>query len=1029
MSPDTPSPALPAGDAADLQDPFLYDTDRLHAIAPEGVVRKGLEYFKQDRVMDLRWNEGTLCASVEGSRPDAPYAVELDHDSAGGLRVSCGCDAEEGTVCKHAVAVLYRYAAQLAPATELTSAMDAAIAERVQRGHSEVRVQHVSGEPWFGTWHAQSIVSTTHRPQRYTVHIRSLQRRWNYCTCPDLATNQLGTCKHIEAVLHAIRKRPDYARIAHLPPPFPFVYLAWDVDDAPQVRLQRVADMDPELAGLLDRHFDAAGRLRGELPDDYLRFSDAVYGRTDVHLGEDAQGHVLRLAADAAHQRRAEKIRAEITRFGGHLPGIRARLYPYQVEGVAFLAATGRALLADDMGLGKTLQTIAAAAWLARNADVERVLVICPASLKHQWAREIERFTEHQAQVIQGGPEARAAQYRQPATFVVANYELLLRDLSVINEDLRPDLLVLDEAQRIKNWRTKVANFVKAIPSRYAFVLTGTPLENRLEDLYSLMQVVDPRVLGPLWRYLIDFHVTDERGKVLGYRNLSTLRRRIAPVMLRRDRRLVREQLPDRIEQRLDVPLSFKQQELHDSGLMAASALAQIAQRRPLTPSEQNRLMAGLQQARMACDAAGLVDKETQGSPKLDELAGLLEDLCLGEGQKVVIFSQWERMTAMVEDVVRRLGLGFVRLHGGVPSAKRGDLMDRFREDDATRVFISTDAGASGLNLQAASALINLDVPWNPAVLDQRIARVHRLGQKASVQIINLVAADAYEEQVLGLVGSKRDLFVNVVTEEASEDVVGVSKKLLERLVQDLAPLGGPRKEEPQAEEAAGEAAMAALVREAPAEAAAQAPSAEETEQDQAVRRAIEAVQGAFGPRIERIVGSGGGLLVVMDPVDAEAERLSLELSEELPVAVIEPRAYNALVRLGAASPLKEARMLYEAGQAPDQPRIPPLLALARQRLDAAQVLVDQGSSGPAVELLASAMLAAAAARAELHQAPSSEEASVWLYAEAVPRGLVTAEQAAAVTRALALRQAPSVPDALVQAVLDDARGLMEAPA
>ena len=169
----------------------------------------------------------------------------------------------------------------------------------------------------------------------------------------------------------------------------------------------------------------------------------------------------------------------------------------------------------------------------------------------------------------------------------------------------------------------------------------------------------------------------------LGYRNLSELRRRLVPVMLRRDRRLVRDQLPERIQQRLDVGMTVKQQELHDTAMSSAGTLAQIAKRRPLTPSESNKLMASLQQARMACNAAGLVDKETEGSPKLDELANLLEDLCVQGGLKAVIFSQWERMTEMVEGLLRRMGLGHVRLHGGVPTANRGALMDRFLEDDA----------------------------------------------------------------------------------------------------------------------------------------------------------------------------------------------------------------------------------------------------------------------------------------------------------------------------------------------------------
>jgi SNF2 family DNA or RNA helicase len=261
-----------------------------------------------------------------------------------------------------------------------------------------------------------------------------------------------------------------------------------------------------------------------------------AHGGGELLIGDDALGYARRLADDAARELRARDIGQRIRDGGGRLPEIRARLYPYQVDGVAFLAGRGRALLADDMGLGKTLQAIAAAYWLHRNENVERALIVCPASLKFQWVREIQRFTGAEAHLVQGRSDERAVQYRKGKGFYVINYELVLRDLSVINETLAPDLLILDEAQRIKNWRTKIAAAIKRIPSRYAFVLSGTPLENRLEDLYSLMQVVDPRVLGPLWRYLADFHVTDERGKVLGYRNLSELRRRLTPVMLRRDR-------------------------------------------------------------------------------------------------------------------------------------------------------------------------------------------------------------------------------------------------------------------------------------------------------------------------------------------------------------------------------------------------------------------------------------------------------------------------------------------------------------
>ena len=507
---------------------------------------------------------------MEDSDSDVPYEVEIRLTESGTLRRQCGCGADrDGSACPHVVAVLFAYADQCGEANELRSAADLAIKERTKRGRSEVRAEPTSGEPWFGVWHAASLTSTTHFQKSYRVTIRSLHRRANFCSCPDFANNQLGTCKHIEAVLHKIRKNPEYEQLKQQPAPFPYVYLAWDVEDAPRLRLHRPRNIPEEADLLLNDFFDSAGVFTGRVPDDFFRFMDRVEGRGDIHIGEDAMDYARRQAADAAHQLRSEKIRAQI-RSMGRIPGIKARLYPYQVEGTAFLAGTGRALLADDMGLGKTLQAISAASWLRLHEDAQTTLIICPASLKQQWAREIAKFTDLSSQVVQSPPSERGVQYRRECDFFIINYELVLRDLSVINETLRPDLIILDEAQRIKNWRTKIASSVKFIPSRYAFVLSGTPLENRLEELYSLMQVVDPKVLGPLWRYMIDFHVTNERSKVLGYRNLSLLRKRLAPVMLRRDRRLVRDQLPDRIEHRLDVELTDKQRELHDSAMSAA---------------------------------------------------------------------------------------------------------------------------------------------------------------------------------------------------------------------------------------------------------------------------------------------------------------------------------------------------------------------------------------------------------------------------------------------------------------------------
>ncbi|MBK5938601.1 hypothetical protein CCR96_04885 [Halochromatium roseum] len=1091
------------------------------------------------------------------------------------LLAGCQCDGcDDGAFCVHAIAALFAYAkgqgqAPTDPAL-LADAQRSALEERLAKARAEVHVEPLSDSAkaaGYGLWRARSLQSATHFSSDYRVHIRAFDRRANYCTCPDFATNELGTCKHVEAVLHRLRKRRDFKRIAQQPPPRGAVFLDWEGAQAPSIRLHRGAETATDLLPLLQEHFDADGRFRRRLPDDFLRFADQVAERGDLEIGDDALGYARRLAEDAARAVRAAEIGERIRDSGGRLPGVQAKLYSYQTDGVAFLAGRGRALLADDMGLGKTLQAIAAAYWLHRNDGVERVLVVCPASLKLQWAREIQRFTDVDVQVVQGPVAARGVQYRKGRGFFVVNYELVMRDLSIINADLRPDLLILDEAQRIKNWRTKIASAVKQIGSRYAFVLTGTPLENRLEDLYSLLQVIDPRVLGPLWRYLVDFHITDDRGKVLGYRNLSELRRRLAPVMLRRDRSLVRDQLPERILTRVDVPMSDLQQEIHNDAINAAVILARIMQRRPLTPGEQNRMMAALQRARMACNAAALVDPELaqkrhgSSAPKLDELETLLDEVCRLAGLKVVVFSQWAVMTELVEQRVRAMRLGSVRLHGGVPTANRGALMDRFRDDDAIQVFISTDAGGVGLNLQNAAVLINLDIPWNPAVLEQRIARVHRLGQRQKVQAILLVAPESYEERVLGLVQGKRELFDNVVHADATEDVVSVSKRLAEVLADDLtrasasaegsvdstaatddsagaegataaatdetaggsppgARLGdalgsertvetdaaGAHAEEPERGGQAGAADTTGSAGTAGAESdaaesdaaggagagtgaeseAAGAAGTEtgtepnvigtvgaETESDaeqgrlaaesarrsssstarlrpdldDAVRDCVIALQTQFGPRIQRMLaqrrrdsglGVGmGGLLVVLDRVEAADDEIAAGLSERVPVALIDRRTLASLGRLGQASPVAEAEPVFD-GEAEDAdadgaleaPVEPPLLRKAREAIDAARLLIQQRCPGPAMDLMLSALLAAAAHRVGRADPPSPSQAGIWLYGEVLPAGLLEQPDVALLMRAIALGQgADAVPEALLTALADDAAAFIEGAA
>ncbi|MFT4925592.1 MAG: superfamily II DNA or RNA helicase [Phenylobacterium sp.] len=1044
---------------------FNYDAEQLLTLTSEKIYRAGLYYFREDRViehfLEFHQDQAHLMARVEGSDPNMPYDVELTHDKQGNLETLCDClsnfsEHDDDPICKHAIATLLTYAdtnPQDPEQQQFLSAKETAIKDRVKRGQSEVRAEHLIGHAIFGIWRATSLISATHRPQIYTVQIRSLNKRINYCTCPDLTNNQLGTCKHIEAVLHQINKNLPSEQSSDLSQQLsqqqpPFVYLDFTHRNASlqilqttdkQIKIQRTTAIDATLAELINRYFDAQGLFSGQLPGDFYSFCDAVYGNDNIVIGEDAKVAVQRIVDEQSQQLFAHKVTQQMMLSDGKLPGINATLYPYQIEGAAFLAANGRALLADDMGLGKTLQAIAAASWLTQQADVKRICIVCPASLKHQWAREIEKFTGLSSQIIQGGPDERQAQYHQDKTFFVLNYELVMRDLTVINATLKPDLLILDEAQRIKNWRTKVATSIKLIHTRYAFVLTGTPLENRLEDLYSLMQVVDQRILGPLWRYLRDYHISDEKGKVLGYRNLSALRNCISGKMLRRNRSIVAAQLPARTTVRLDITLSEKQQELHGSAMSAASRYANIAKKRPLTPSESNKLMAALQQARMACDAAGLVDKVTVGSPKLRELKTLVEEVCIDNGRKMVVFSQWRGMTNMVQSMLKPMGVGCVHLNGSIPSNKRGALMDTFKNDDSVSVFISTDAGGTGLNLQSASVLVNLDIPWNPAVLEQRNARIHRLGQSNQVQIVLMIAEDSYEERVFQLVNNKQDLFDNVIDPQGSEDVIGISKKSLTAVINDLTdeqedtqpepsdnpnnsdslPLPPLKDEEEKLKNQSTDATQQITL-----------PSGLASEADEQIKTGLLKIQQYYGQRIEQIMAKGGGLLIILNALDDDDDTFIQTLGLTIPIALIDLKTIRQLQGLGINT-LGDDVQSIELPPASIIPTLSVWHQQASEKLIAAQTLLDQQIESGAnltsavVELLCSAIASALTDKAQLNQIMPTEQIPVWLYSTALSEALLNMEEINLISRVIGLRLANPVPDNLLIQALTDVQGLL----
>ncbi|MDP3797073.1 MAG: SNF2-related protein [Polaromonas sp.] len=680
-------------------------------------------------------------------------------------------------------------------------------------------LENLGQEPMFSDFrvHNPTSGSGTH----YRVAIRGQAPGQNFCTCPDYATNHLGTCKHIEFTLARLQaRRGGKAALARgFQSEYSEIWLAYA--GAREVRFRAGTGCPPALRAQAEKLLAAAAG--GALPRHKLD------GLEQLMRAASDCGHELRCHDDvwqfAAQIRDGERRHAALVE--AYPKGIRdkalgrllkVKLYPYQVEGALFAARAGRSLIGDEMGLGKTIQAIAAAELFARHFGVRRVLVVCPTSLKHQWKNEFARFTEREVQVVHGLRAQRQHQYREDAFCKIVHYETLARDADLIDA-WAPDLVIADEAQRIKNWNTIAARALKRIASPYAVVLTGTPLENRLEELISIVQFVDQHRLGPTWRLLDEHQLRDEAGRVIGYRALDRIGQTLAPVMLRRRKAEVLTQLPERVDNRIFVPLTPEQRLHHDeNGGIVTRIVSRWRKTGYLSDADQRRLQCALQNMRMACNSTFLLDHETDHGHKVDELMTLLDELLEDPSAKAVVFSQW---LGTHELIVRRLaqrvqgdsqrGWGHVLFSGSVPGDKRGALVERFHDDPDCRLFLSTDAGGVGLNLQhAAAVVINMDLPWNPAVLEQRIGRVHRMGQSRGVQVVNFVGQGSIEEGMLSVLAFKKSLFAGVL--DGGEHEVFLQGTRLSQFMKSVEQVAGamgedeadPAVESPAAPGAAG---------------------------------------------------------------------------------------------------------------------------------------------------------------------------------------------------------------------------------
>jgi superfamily II DNA or RNA helicase len=464
--------------------------------------------------------------------------------------------------------------------------------------------------------------------------------------------------------------------------------------------------------------------------------------------------------------------------------GLKATLRPYQEQGLSWLRflheiGTG-GVLADDMGLGKTVQTIALLLSLSSKDEPLRALIVAPTSVVTNWHREIEKFGPSLKVALWHGA-GRKGQREElgDANVIITSYALLRRDIELLTA-LPLDYAILDEAQAIKNPMSATAQAAKNLTARHRLALTGTPIENRLSEIWSIFDFVSPGLLGPLQKFEERYARPIDNGDS---KQAARLRSVIHPFILRRTKLEVAKDLPEKLEFDQIIDMTTEQKAIYLQVLREVRATVLGEVERVGVAKSQLHILAGLTKLRQAaCDPRllGLPrDLKNDDSGKLAALRELVDEVAEG-GHKVLIFSQFVSMLKLIAAALDEDRIKYEYLDGS--TTDRAERIDRFQDDPTIPVFlISLKAGGSGLNLTAADTVIHFDPWWNPAVEDQATDRAHRIGQKKVVSVYRLVAGGTIEEKILQLKQKKKDLVASVLSEDA-----GGEKRLTKADLEDL---------------------------------------------------------------------------------------------------------------------------------------------------------------------------------------------------------------------------------------------------
>ncbi len=563
------------------------------------------------------------------------------------------------------------------------------------------------------------------------------------------------TQEELDAALAAYREKREYVRLTS------GTFLSGEA-------LEQAADAAQVLEGLdMDAEQAQAG---AEVPMSRAMYLDAALKKRES----------IKLRAPKAVTQWTQRIEAAQKTAVAQPAGLQATLRSYQLEGLSWLCALSDAgfggILADDMGLGKTIQVLS---MLLREQEMGRsvrALVVCPASLQLNWRFEAQKFAPSlRVQNLTGGApqRAQAITAEEPPQILITSYDQLRRDVQVYEGEAFTHIL-LDEAQNIKNAASQAARAVKTLKAEHRFAMTGTPIENKLSELWSIFDFLMPGYLGTYKKFRDRFEApvvreTDEKAR----ENLHLL---VAPFILRRMKADVLTDLPEKVETVMESELTAEQRKLY------AAYATRLKKESKLSDSQDRmRVLAGLTRLRqLCCDPRLCLENYKGGSGKLTQLLEVVRDACEG-GHKILLFSQFTSMLALIAEALKAEGFSHFLLTGETDKETRMELVQRFNAGEADVFLISLKAGGTGLNLTGADVVIHYDPWWNIAAQNQATDRAYRIGQTKGVQVIRMIANDTVEEYILNIQERKRALGDGVLMGE--ENLFTIDADLLKEVL------------------------------------------------------------------------------------------------------------------------------------------------------------------------------------------------------------------------------------------------------